>query len=63
MIYEPTPKGLDLLPVMLELARWGATYDPETAAPKEFVRRIGTQRHKVIRQIRSALEKSHDDAQ
>jgi DNA-binding HxlR family transcriptional regulator len=62
VIYEPTPKGLDLLPVMLELARWGATYDPETAAPKELVRQIETERQKVIRRIRAPHEKRHDDA-
>jgi DNA-binding HxlR family transcriptional regulator len=62
VIYEPTPKGLDLLPVMLELARWGATYDPKTAAPKELVRQIETERQKVIRRIRAPHEKRHDDA-
>jgi DNA-binding HxlR family transcriptional regulator len=56
------PKGLDLLPVMLELARWGATYDPKTAAPKELVCQIETERQKVIRRIRAPHEKRHDDA-
>lgn len=39
-IYEPTKKGLDLLPLLLELIRWGAAYDADTAAPKEFIRRL-----------------------
>lgn len=26
-IYSPTPKGLDLLPTLFELARWGLKYD------------------------------------
>ncbi len=56
IIYEPTPKGLDLLPVMLELARWGGTYDPQTAAPKQLLRRIGRDRDAVVREIRSAHE-------
>ena len=39
-IYQPTRKGLDLLPVLLELVRWSAIHDSETAAPSEFVRRL-----------------------
>jgi DNA-binding HxlR family transcriptional regulator len=62
VIYEPTPKGLDLLPVMLELARWGATYDPATAAPKVLIREIETERQRVIRRIRATHEKDHGDA-
>ncbi|MBI3351688.1 MAG: helix-turn-helix transcriptional regulator [Nitrospirae bacterium] len=39
-IYELTPKGIDLVPMILEVIRWGAKYDPETAAPKEFIRKL-----------------------
>ena len=56
VIYEPTAKGLDLLPAMLELARWGGTYDPKTAAPKDLLRRIQTDREGLVRDIRSAHE-------
>ena len=62
LIYEPTAKGLDLLPVMLELARWGATYDPKTAAPPGFAEKIRTDRDGFIDQIRSARgDKSRTD--
>jgi DNA-binding HxlR family transcriptional regulator len=37
--YNLTNKGLDLLPVLLQLAIWGAKHDPETAANMEFGRR------------------------
>lgn len=56
VIYEPTKKGLDLLPVILELARWGGTYDPDTAAPKDLIRRIEKDRDGVVREIRAAHE-------
>lgn len=56
VVYEPTAKGLDLLPAMLELARWGGTYDPETAAPKAMLRRIRQDRDGVVREIRKARE-------
>jgi hypothetical protein len=32
-IYELTEKGLDLIPVILTLAGWGAKHDPETIEP------------------------------
>lgn len=31
-----TKKGLGLTPVLLEIAAWGATHDPETGAPDGF---------------------------
>lgn len=62
VIYEPTAKGLDLLPVMLELARWGATYDRETAASRDFVRKIGKEREQMIADIRAAHEKPAEPA-
>lgn len=42
IIYAPTKKGLDLIPVMFEMIRWSARYDSETSAPKEFIRRLET---------------------
>jgi DNA-binding HxlR family transcriptional regulator len=51
-LYTLTDKGLDLIPVMLELIAWGATYDPKTGAPKSYVRRIKTERDALIREIR-----------
>ena len=36
VVYAPTPKGRALLPVLLEIAAWGASHDAETAAPSRF---------------------------
>lgn len=35
-IYRVTDKGRTLLPVILEIAAWGASNDPNTAAPPGF---------------------------
>lgn len=35
--YALTPRGKDLLPVMLEMILWSAKHDPRTAAPSSFV--------------------------
>ena len=32
--YRLTPKGIDLLPIMLEVIGWSAKYDPKTAADR-----------------------------
>jgi DNA-binding HxlR family transcriptional regulator len=53
--YSLTAKGLDLLPAMLELIRWSATHDAQTAAPKAFVSRSNKQRAAVEQEIREQL--------
>lgn len=57
VIYELTPKGIDLVPVLIELIRWGAKYDAKTAAPETFTRRIDRDREGLIAEIRAALAK------
>lgn len=37
--YSLTAKGLDLLPVMVEMILWSAKHDPATAAPSAWVKR------------------------
>ena len=56
VIYELTDKGADLIPALLELIRWGAKYDAETAAPKHWVRRIDKERAVLIKEIKSSMK-------
>jgi DNA-binding HxlR family transcriptional regulator len=51
--YTLTDKGLDLLPMLLELIVWGARHDAKTGAPKAFVARVLRERDVVIREIRA----------
>ncbi len=53
--YRLTAKGIDLLPIMLEIIGWSATYDPKTAADQRFVRRLRRDRPTLETEIRSAL--------
>jgi DNA-binding HxlR family transcriptional regulator len=53
VIYEPTGKALDLLPVMIELIRWGMKYDRKAAAPAHFMRRLAEDRDGFIADIRA----------
>ena len=58
VIYRPTEKGADLIPALLELVRWSAKYDAQTAAPKALVRRIAEDRAGVAAELRAALRKA-----
>src|SRR5262245_52634423 len=53
--YRLTSKGIDLLPIMLEIIGWSAKYDPKTAADRRFVRRLGRDRAGLEGEIRAAL--------
>lgn len=53
--YRLTAKGLDLLPVLIEIIGWSARYDPKTAADRRFVRRLRGDRDGLEKEIRRAL--------
>jgi DNA-binding HxlR family transcriptional regulator len=53
--YRLTSKGIDLLPIMLEIIGWSAKYDPKTAADRRFVRRLHRDRKTLETEIRSGL--------
>ena len=36
-IYRLTDKGLDLIPILLEISGWSSQHDPLTTAPRDFV--------------------------
>lgn len=50
--YTLTDKGLDLLPVLLEMIAWGSRNDPDTGATGSFPDRIRDERPAVIEEIR-----------
>jgi DNA-binding HxlR family transcriptional regulator len=37
-LYHLSAKGIDLLPMLVEMILWSAKYDPDTAADPQFVR-------------------------
>ncbi len=53
--YRLTARGIDLLPIMLEVIAWSAKHDPSTAAPRAFVRRIRADRDALELEIRAGL--------
>ncbi|MEJ2200876.1 MAG: helix-turn-helix domain-containing protein [Desulfuromonadaceae bacterium] len=55
VIYELTAKGLDLIPLLLELILWGSRYEPGTQAPPELVKRAREDRDGLIAELRAAF--------
>lgn len=53
--YRLTAKGIDLLPIMLEVIGWSAKYDAKTAADRRFVRRLRRDRVGLEAEIRKTL--------
>lgn len=53
--YTLTEKGIDLVPVLLEIVKWSAKHDKKTAAPKEFIDRVKNDREKFIQEITESL--------
>lgn len=54
VIYAPTAKALDLLPVLLEMLLWGTKYHAKANAPEPFVRRAVADRAGLIAELRAA---------
>ena len=56
-VYSLTEKGLDLIPILLELASWGAQHDPQTGAPQEWIALVNADKKKMIRLIRETVQR------
>jgi DNA-binding HxlR family transcriptional regulator len=57
--YRLTPKGIDLLPIMMEIIAWSAKHDARTAADREFVRRLRADRDGFTKELRATLRAAH----
>ena len=55
-LYALTEKGLDLIPILLEMANWGAKHDPETGAPQAWIDAVKADRATMIALIRETVQ-------
>ena len=55
-IYELTEKGLDLIPILLEMANWGARHDPQTGAPEAWIAAVNADKEKMSRLIHDTVQ-------
>jgi DNA-binding HxlR family transcriptional regulator len=56
-IYKLSPKGIDLLPMLVEFIMWSAKYDIHSGVDMKFVNRIKRNREGVLKEISSRLKK------
>jgi DNA-binding HxlR family transcriptional regulator len=54
--YVLTEKGLDLIPILVELANWSAEHDPQTAAPAAWIALMKAEREQMIGRIRETVQ-------
>ena len=57
--YSLTQKGIDLLPILLEMIIWGGLNDELTESPKEFMDQAQNNKEDLIKQIRKGLIRDH----
>jgi len=55
-VYSLAERGLDLIPVMLEIVTWSGKHDPKTAAPKILLKQIAANRKAAINKVRKKLQ-------
>ncbi|MBI1279663.1 MAG: transcriptional regulator [Anaerolineaceae bacterium] len=55
-VYELTEKGLDLIPILLEMAAWGAKHDPQTGAPPEWIAMVKADHDNIVNLIRLTVQ-------
>jgi DNA-binding HxlR family transcriptional regulator len=54
VVYLPTAKALDLLPVLVELVRWGNKYYPKSSVPPRLLRRMNDDQAGFIAELRAS---------
>ncbi|HZS44354.1 MAG TPA: helix-turn-helix domain-containing protein [Blastocatellia bacterium] len=55
IIYNLTEKGIDLVPLLVDIIEWGAKYDPCTVVTSQFRERLEKDRLGLIQQFQSKL--------
>lgn len=54
--YVLTEKGLDLIPILVEIANWSAEHDPQTGAPPTWIALMHAEKEKMIGLIRETVQ-------
>jgi DNA-binding HxlR family transcriptional regulator len=54
--YILTEKGLDLIPILAEMANWSAQYDPQTGVPPAWIALMKAQRESMLQRMRETVQ-------
>jgi DNA-binding HxlR family transcriptional regulator len=57
--YVLTEKGLDLIPILVEMGNWSSAYDPQTAAPPDWIALVHADQPAMIRRIRETVRRGN----
>ena len=55
IVYKLTPKGIDLMPVLVEIILWSAKYDKNSAVDTEFVKIVKKDKADFLKILSSRL--------
>ncbi len=55
-VYKLSPKGIDLLPVLVEVILWSAKHDKKSAADIKFVNQAKRDRNRLLEEIEAKLK-------
>jgi DNA-binding HxlR family transcriptional regulator len=56
VLYKLTPKGIELMPVLVEIIAWTEKYHPVHPAAKEFAREIEKNKTRLIKSLQKSLQ-------
>ena len=59
-LYSLTRKGLDLVPIVMDIYRWGANYTEKNNAEKDFKKKIDFEYDKTVEEIKNKLITTHN---
>ncbi|MCG8069377.1 MAG: helix-turn-helix transcriptional regulator [Candidatus Thiodiazotropha taylori] len=55
-VYELTPAGKDMLPIMLEMIVWSSKHDPNIDTPKKLIKRAKNDRENLITDLLARID-------
>ncbi|MHA7058900.1 winged helix-turn-helix transcriptional regulator [Aquimarina sp. M1] len=59
-IYSLTKKGLDLVPIVMDIYRWGANYTEENNANEDFKKKVDFDFDQTVEEIKERLITTHN---
>ena len=57
--YSLTQKGIDLLPLMIDMIIWSGAHDEDTDAGEDFLSHAATNREELLKNTKEKLETEH----
>jgi DNA-binding HxlR family transcriptional regulator len=55
-VYFLTEKGLDLIPILLEMGLWSARHDAQTGAPPGWIARVKADKENITQLVRETVK-------